>query len=73
MQVRSPICSDDFPPFFELLKLKQGRFKFSPGLTPEEMDATEVGDFMHLLMEGLRRIDEDDRRFLRTVMPELES
>ncbi|MDM8550470.1 DUF4388 domain-containing protein [Desulfobacterales bacterium HSG2] len=57
--------------FFELLKLKRGRFKFIPGLSPEEMKAEEVGDFMHLLMEGLRRIDEDDRRFIRTVIPTL--
>lgn len=57
--------------FFELLKLKRGRFKFIPGLSPEEMKAEEVGDFMHLLMEGLRRIDEDDRRFIRTVIPSL--
>jgi predicted Zn finger-like uncharacterized protein len=57
--------------FFELLKLKRGRFKFVPGLSPEEMEANEVGDFMHLLMEGLRRIDEDDRRFIRTVIPAL--
>lgn len=57
--------------FFELLKLKRGRFKFIPGLSPEEMKAEEVGDFMHLLMEGLRRIDEDDRRFIRTMIPTL--
>ncbi len=57
--------------FFELLKLKRGRFKFIPGLSAEEMKAPEVGDFMHLLMEGLRRIDEDDRRFIRTVIPTL--
>ncbi|QTA87367.1 DUF4388 domain-containing protein [Desulfonema magnum] len=57
--------------FFELLKLKRGRFKFIPGLSAEEMEASEVGDFMHLLMEGLRRIDEDDRRFIRTVIPAL--
>lgn len=57
--------------FFDLLKLKRGRFKFIPGLSAEEMKAPEVGDFMHLLMEGLRRIDEDDRRFIRTVMPTL--
>jgi len=57
--------------FFELLKLKRGRFKFIPGLSPEEMKAPQVGDFMHLLMEGLKRIDEDDRRFIRTVIPSL--
>ncbi|OQY59170.1 MAG: hypothetical protein B6245_08070 [Desulfobacteraceae bacterium 4572_88] len=57
--------------FFELLKLKRGRFKFIPGLSAEDMKAEEVGDFMQLLMEGLRRIDEDDRRFIRTVIPTL--
>ncbi len=57
--------------FFELLKLREGRFKFTPGLPPEDMRAPEVGDFMYLLIEGLRRIDEDDRRFLRTVIPTL--
>ncbi len=55
--------------FYELLKLKKGRFKFTPGLKPEDMEASELGDFMHLLMEGLRRIDEADRSFLRTIMP----
>ncbi|MCP4105793.1 MAG: cyclic nucleotide-binding domain-containing protein [Desulfobacteraceae bacterium] len=57
--------------FFELLKEKEGRFKFIPGLPPEELDSPEVGDFMYLLIEGLRRIDEDDRKFLRTVIPTL--
>ncbi len=57
--------------FFELLKIKEGRFKFIPGLSPEEMEAPEVGDFMHLLMEGLRKIDEDDKNFLRTMIPNL--
>ncbi|MCP4106354.1 MAG: cyclic nucleotide-binding domain-containing protein, partial [Desulfobacteraceae bacterium] len=58
--------------FFELLKKREGRFKFLPGLSPEEMEASEVGDFMHLLMEGLRKIDEDDKAFLKTIMPSLE-
>lgn len=44
--------------FFELLKEKDGRFKFSPGLSPEEADIPKLGDFMGLLMEGVRRIDE---------------
>jgi predicted Zn finger-like uncharacterized protein len=57
--------------FFELLKIKEGRFKFIPGLSPEEMELPEVGDFMHLLMEGLRKIDEDDKNFLRTMIPNL--
>jgi hypothetical protein len=44
--------------FFELLKEKDGRFKFSPGLPPEEADIPKLGDFMGLLMEGVRRMDE---------------
>jgi len=57
--------------FFELLKIREGRFKFLPGLSAEEMEAPEVGDFMHLLMEGLRKIDEDDKNFLKTIIPSL--
>ncbi len=57
--------------FFELLKQKEGRFKYIPGLPPEEMNADKLGDFMSLLIEGLRRIDEDDRQFLCTVIPTL--
>lgn len=57
--------------FFELLKQKEGRFKYLSGLSPEDMEASELGDFMQLLIEGLTRIDEDDRQFLRTVVPTL--
>jgi hypothetical protein len=46
--------------FFAILKEKEGRFKFSPGLSKEEMKTAELGDFMWLLMEGMRRIDEED-------------
>jgi hypothetical protein len=44
--------------FFEVLREKNGRFKFTPGLPPEDFDAPEIGYFMKLLMEGLQRIDE---------------
>ncbi|MCP4348952.1 MAG: cyclic nucleotide-binding domain-containing protein [Desulfobacterales bacterium] len=44
--------------FFEILKKKEGRFKFISGLSQEQMKADELGDFMWLLMEGLNRIDE---------------
>ncbi len=57
--------------FFELLKLKEGRFKYLPGLSPDKMAASEIGDFMYLVIEGLRRIEHDDRDFLRTVIPTL--
>ncbi|NJL58637.1 MAG: cyclic nucleotide-binding domain-containing protein [Desulfobacteraceae bacterium] len=45
--------------FFEILKEKDGRFKFLPGLSPEELEFPEIGDFMWLLMEGARRMDEE--------------
>lgn len=44
--------------FYEVLKETEGRFKFIPGLTEEEMAADEMGDFMGMLMEGLKQIDE---------------
>ncbi len=44
--------------FYDILKEKEGRFKFTPGLPPEDFEVAEIGYFMKLLMEGLRRIDE---------------
>ncbi len=44
--------------FYGILKETEGRFKFVPGLSEEEMAAGEMGDFMGMLMEGLKRIDE---------------
>lgn len=44
--------------FYEILREKMGRFKFTPGLPPEDFDVPEIGYFMRLLMEGLQRIDE---------------
>ena len=43
---------------FDMLKEKEGRYAFTTGLTPEEMKAAEIGDFMMLLMEGIKRVDE---------------
>ena len=48
--------------FFDLLKEKEGRFKFLPGLSDAEMKLPRIGDFMWLLMEGMRKIDESNRR-----------
>lgn len=45
--------------FFELLKTKDGRFKFSPGLPDDKKSKPALDDFMGLLMEGVRRIDEE--------------
>ncbi|MEW6520538.1 MAG: DUF4388 domain-containing protein [Thermodesulfobacteriota bacterium] len=39
---------------------KGGRFKFSVGLSPQEMKAAEIGEFMKLLMDGIRRVDEEN-------------
>ena len=44
--------------FYEMLGEKEGRFKFSSGLSEWETEAQELGDFMWLLMEGVRRMDE---------------
>jgi hypothetical protein len=44
--------------FFSVLGEKKGRFQFLPGLTENEMNMPELGMFMELLMEGLRKLDE---------------
>lgn len=44
--------------FFRILGENRGRFSYHPDLTPEEETAEELGEFMWLLMEGIRRIDE---------------
>ncbi len=44
--------------FFDMLRQKDGRFKFTPKLPKEAENQPEIGDFMWLLMEGIRRVDE---------------
>jgi CRP/FNR family transcriptional regulator, cyclic AMP receptor protein len=44
--------------FFTLLGEKEGRFHFVPGLSENEMGLPELGMFMELLLEGLRKLDE---------------
>ncbi len=44
--------------FYEVLKEHQGRFRFTPGIPPEDFETPEIGYFMKLLMEGMRRLDE---------------
>ncbi|MCP4353343.1 MAG: cyclic nucleotide-binding domain-containing protein [Desulfobacterales bacterium] len=53
--------------FFEILKEREGRFKFITGLSPEEMKAPKLGDFMGLLMEGIKRIDEANKENMRMI------
>ena len=48
--------------FYEMLGQKEGRFKFIPELPPDDMDADAIQDFMWLLMEGVRKIDEKEER-----------
>ncbi len=44
--------------FYQILKEKSGRFRFTPGIAPEDFSTPEIGFFMKLLMEGMRRLDE---------------
>jgi hypothetical protein len=43
---------------FSLLRLREGKFRFLPGLPVQLMKAREIGDFMMILMKGLKKIDE---------------
>ncbi|RUM42662.1 MAG: hypothetical protein DSY80_06810 [Desulfocapsa sp.] len=52
---------DNQAAIFDMLREKEGRYTFTTGLSPEEMKAAEIGDFMMLLMEGIKRVDEGIR------------
>ncbi|MDY6825403.1 MAG: cyclic nucleotide-binding domain-containing protein [Thermodesulfobacteriota bacterium] len=45
--------------FWAVLRETTGRFKFTPGLPPDDASRSEIGQFMWLLMEGLSRMDEE--------------
>jgi len=47
---------------FKILAEKRGIYRFTTGLSPREMRAAEIGDFMMLLMEGVKRVDEEQSR-----------
>ncbi len=47
---------------FKILAEESGLYRFITGLSPQEMKAAEIGDFMMLLMEGVKRVDEDRER-----------
>ncbi len=49
---------DNEDAIFAILGEREGVYKFTAGLSPQEMRAAEIGDFMGLLMEGVKRIDE---------------
>lgn len=44
--------------FYEILKEQDGRFRFTPGIPSGDFETPEIGYFMKLLMEGMRRLDE---------------
>lgn len=44
--------------FYQVLKEDSGRFRFTPGIPPEDFEVPEIGFFMKLLMEGMRQLDE---------------
>ncbi len=46
--------------FYDTLAVTDGRFKFVKGLTPVEMELDVLGGFMGMLMEGMKRIDDED-------------
>jgi hypothetical protein len=45
--------------FFEILKEKEGRFKFDKRLTAKQQSAPIIGSFMEILLDGLKRVDEE--------------
>lgn len=47
---------------FKILGEKKGFYRYTTGLSPKDMRAAEIGDFMMLLMEGVKRIDEEQER-----------
>jgi CRP-like cAMP-binding protein len=47
---------------FKILTEKKGLYRFTTGLSPKDMRAAEIGDFMMLLMEGVKRVDEEQER-----------
>jgi hypothetical protein len=51
---------DNQEAIYAMMGEKRGHFRFMPGLPSPLMKAREIGDFMMILMEGLKRLDEDD-------------
>lgn len=46
--------------FFALLAKGEGTFTYASGLSPEEKGLPVIGGFMGLIMEGMRRVDEQE-------------
>jgi CRP-like cAMP-binding protein len=45
--------------FYAMLGEQSGRFRFTASISPQEMGAPPLAPFMKLLMDGLRKIDEE--------------
>ncbi len=45
--------------FYDILAINDGRFKFTHGLTRKETNMDVLGGFMGMLMEGMKRIDDE--------------
>ncbi|HEB50326.1 MAG TPA: DUF4388 domain-containing protein [Desulfobulbus sp.] len=50
---------DNQEAIYAILSRRRGHFRFVPGLPDPQVKARELGDFMMILMEGLKRLDED--------------
>ena len=46
--------------FYEIIKAKEGRFKYHSRLSESEMNAQAIGSINEMLLEGLRRSDEEN-------------
>jgi CRP/FNR family transcriptional regulator, cyclic AMP receptor protein len=55
-------CHEGESAFYEILKEQEGRFRFTPGIPTKDLETPEIGYFMKLLMEGMRRLDEGRER-----------
>ncbi|WP_162096626.1 DUF4388 domain-containing protein [Desulfotalea psychrophila] len=44
--------------FFAILVEKKGRYRFTTGLSQEDMKSPVIGDFMSILLEGIQQVDE---------------
>lgn len=50
----------DLPAIYAMLRETEGSFHFEVGLAEEDKDRDQLGSFMMVLMEGMRKVDEDD-------------
>ncbi len=48
------------PAIFAMLVQHEGTFNFEPGMAKEDEGREQLGNFMMILMEGMRKADEDE-------------